>query len=69
MPNYVQEYDKQDKNTQNYFRKNKTAGMQYNFSPYKVYCTVDNSYKHILRLSIEKNRFPAKNQTLRCYRV
>jgi len=25
--------------------------------------------KHSLRLSIEKNPFPAKNQTLRCYRV
>ena len=30
-----------------------------------------NSYEHILKLSIKKNRFPAKNQTLTlgCYRV
>jgi len=36
------------------------------FSPYdKVHCTIDNSYKHVLKLS-ERNRFLAKNQTLGC---
>jgi len=35
------------------------------FSPYcKVDCTINNSRKHILRLSIKKNLFPEKNQTL-----
>jgi len=29
------------------------------FSPYyKVFCSIDNSCEHILKLSIEKNRFP-----------
>jgi len=29
---------------------------------HKVYCTIDNLYKHILRLSIKKNHFPVKQQ-------
>jgi len=44
-------------------------GNRFFSSFYEVYCTIDDSYKHSLRLSIENNLFPAKHQTLRCYRL